>query len=282
MEQSIRLIQDSLRGIYSPGEIKALTRIIFEEVCHYTLTDILLHKNNILSASKRQEIAIITKRLQQNEPIQYIIGHTEFYGIKIHVAPGVLIPRPETGELIDCILKDNTGFKGSILDIGTGSGCIALALAKNFPDAQVEGWDISPKALKIANKNASKTNLQITFSLKNILTLNPSTISRRYELIVSNPPYICEWEKKDMEKNVLNYEPHLALFVPDSDPLLFYRKIGEAGKKLLSPGGKLYFEINALLWKESTSLLESLGYKNICITKDISGKNRFISAINNW
>lgn len=281
MEQSIRLIQDSLQEIYSPGEVKALTRIIFEEVCQYTLTDILLHKNSILSASKRQKIETIVQRLQQNEPIQYIIGHTDFYGINIHVAPGVLIPRPETEELIGYILKENSGSNGFILDIGTGSGCIALALAQNLPDAQVEGWDISPEALKVATGNALKTKTEVAFSRKDILSLDPSAISRRYELIVSNPPYICEREKEEMEKNVLHHEPHLALFVSDSDPLLFYRKIGEAGKTLLSSGGKLYFEINALLWKETIELLKNLGYQNIRVMNDISGKHRFISAINN-
>lgn len=281
MEQSIRLIRNSLQELYSPGEIKALTRIIFEEVCQYTLTDILLHKNSILSASKRHEIETIVQRLQHGEPVQYIMGHTEFCGIDIAVAPGVLIPRPETGELIEYILKENRGLNGFILDIGSGSGCIALTLARNLPDAQVEGWDISPEALKIAAENALRTKTEVTFSRKDILTLDLSTISRRYELIVSNPPYICEREKKEMEENVLNHEPHLALFVPDSDPLLFYRKIGKAGKTLLSPGGKLYFEINALFWQETAELLKNLGYQNVRIMKDISGKQRFVSAINN-
>ena len=246
MEQSIRRIQSSLQDIYPAGEIKALTRIILEEVCQYSLTDILLHKSSILSTSKHQEIETILQRLKRNEPIQYILGHTKFYGININVAPGVLIPRPETEELVELILKENEKLKGNILDIGTGSGCIALVLAKFLPESRVEGWDISVEALNIATQNARQNSIEAFFLQKDILNLNTSEISRQYDLIVSNPPYICEREKKEMDRNVLDYEPHLALFVEDSDPLLFYRKIAEAGKSILKPGKRLYFEINAL------------------------------------
>ena len=280
MKQSIRRIQNCLQDIYPTGEIKALTRIILEEVCQYSLTDILLHKNSILSASKHQEIETILQRLKQNEPIQYILGHTKFYGININVAPGVLIPRPETEELVELILKENEKLKGNILDIGTGSGCIALALAKFLPDSRVEGWDISVEALNIATQNARQNSIETSFSKKDILNLNTSEISRQYDLIVSNPPYICEREKKEMDRNVLDYEPHLALFVEDSDPLLFYRKIAEAGKSILKPGKRLYFEINALFGKETQKMVEEYGYTDVHIYKDISGKNRFISAKN--
>ena len=280
MKQSIRRIQNCLPGLSPTGEIKALTRIILEEVCQYSLTDILLHKNSILSASKHQEIETILQRLKQNEPIQYILGHTKFYGININVAPGVLIPRPETEELVELILKENEKLKGNILDIGTGSGCIALALAKFLPESRVEGWDISVEALNIATQNARQNSIETSFSKKDILNLNTSEISRQYDLIVSNPPYICEREKKEMDRNVLDYEPHLALFVEDSDPLLFYRKIAEAGKSILKPGKRLYFEINALFGKETQKMVEEYGYTDVHIYKDISGKNRFISAKN--
>lgn len=280
MEQSIRRIQNCLQDIYPAGEIKALTRIILEEVCQYSLTDILLHKSSILSTSKHQEIETILQRLKRNEPIQYILGHTKFYGININVAPGVLIPRPETEELVELILKENEKLKGNILDIGTGSGCIALALAKFLPESRVEGWDISHEALNIAARNARQNGIEVSFHLKDILNLNTEEIPQ-YELIVSNPPYICEKEKKEMERNVLDYEPHLALFVKDSDPLLFYRKIAEAGKSILKPGKNLYFEINALFGKETQEMIETYDYTDVHIYKDISGKDRFISAKNN-
>lgn len=280
MQQGIQFIRESLQGIYPPEEIKAFIRLIFEKVCDYTLTDMLLHKNNILSPCKRQEIESIVRRLQQNEPIQYILGYTEFHGIRIGVAPGVLIPRPETGELVDIIIQENRNRTGRIADIGTGSGCIAISLAKFLPAMEVEGWDISPVALQIASKNALDSHINVSFLNHDILNSDFSKITHRYDIIVSNPPYICDYEKQHMEKNVLEYEPHLTLFVPDSDPLRFYRVIGETGKVLLNPGGKLYFEINALLWEETVHLISELGYNNVLAMRDIYGKNRFISALN--
>lgn len=265
--------------MYPPGEIKALIRIIFEEVCQYSLTDLLLHKNSVLSANKRQKIETILLRLRRNEPIQYILGHTRFCGINIHVNPSVLIPRPETEELVELILKENHEIKRNILDIGTGSGCIALALAKALPDSHISGWDVSPEALDTAKQNARQNEINnVSFSQKDVLSPDLSDIRERYALIVSNPPYICEWEKKSMDKNVLDYEPSLALFVKDSDPLIFYRRIAEIGQEILVPEGKLYFEINALLGEETQKTIRDLGYSDVHISNDISGKPRFISA----
>lgn len=236
-----------------------------------------MYKNNILSDSIRKQIDKIVERIDQNEPIQYILGECRFCGINFSVTPDVLIPRPETEELVELITVRHTGTNTRILDIGTGSGCIAVSLAKKLQKSQVEAWDISENALRIARTNAQKNNTTVTFKQIDI-TQNLPDIGKQYDIIVSNPPYVCLKEKAEMEENVLNHEPHLALFVPDEDPLLFYRAILQAGKKLLSDGGYIYFEINRMFGNETAALLKTNGYEKIEIIKDISGNDRIIAA----
>jgi len=216
--------------------------------------------------------------LKKHVPIQYILGETEFYGLPFRVNDSVLIPRPETEELVDWIRSENNRNEAlNILDIGTGSGCIAIALKHEFPNAAVEAFDISDKALETARSNAGLNKLDVEFSKVDIL--NVADQSKKWDIIASNPPYIPELEKSEIEANVLEHEPHLALFVPDNDPLLFYRHIALFAKKQLNPNGKLYFEIHRDYGKECMELLASLGFSEIELRKDISGNNRMIRSV---
>lgn len=271
--------QDTIRqlsAIYAQGEAKALARMLFEDRFGFTVTDILLGKDNDLSANEREELQNIVSRMLKNEPIQYILGHTEFCGLNLHVAPGVLIPRPETAELVEWIKSENTK-ESSVLDVGTGSGCIALALAKN--GFTVEGWDISEEALTIARRNAEQLDIDVRFIKEDVLHLSKDSGRKTFDIIVSNPPYICLKEAEEMEHNVLDYEPHTALFVPDNDPLLFYRAIAEYATTHLAPNGQLFFEINRAFSKETARMLQGKGFGNIEIRQDQYGNDRMIKAL---
>lgn len=215
--------------------------------------------------------------LLQQQPIQYLLGQTEFCGLKFEVTPSTLIPRPETEELVSLIVKEHPQFTGRLLDIGTGSGCIAISLAHQLPNAQVTAIDVSPEALAIASKNAIQNNVEVAFVLEDILQTEELTAS--YDIIVSNPPYVRELEKKEIQPNVLEYEPHLALFVSDDDPLLFYRKIAQLAKKSLLPNGQLYFEINQYLGKETVELLLDLNFTEIQLLKDFYGNDRMVCCV---
>jgi len=224
----------------------------------------------------------VLTELKKQKPIQYILGETAFYGMRFTVNGDTLIPRPETEELVELIIKEKAKDKRQqarvkILDIGTGSGCIAISLAKNITNAQVFAIDVSAKALVIAKKNAQLNTVNVTFIQKNIL--ETADLEQQFDIIVSNPPYVRMLEKAEINPNVLQYEPHLALFVEDNDALLFYRKIAELAKINLSENGSLYFEINQYLGKETVELLMNLGFKNIELRKDIYGNNRMISCI---
>lgn len=281
MTETLRWIEQSLKGIYPESEIRCFSRMLLEKIARIPLHRQLTDKDRELSGREKAEIETIVERLKNAEPIQYIVGETEFYGLTFRVAPGVLIPRPETEELVERILlrHQQQTLPQRILDIGTGSGCIAVTLAKYLPRAEVSAIDISPQALAIAKRNAEENGVRVQFSLADILSSDASeTIPETYSLIVSNPPYVKESEKKDMEPNVLAYEPHTALFVPDQDPLLFYRAIARFGKKKLQKGGFLYFEINARYGKETVELLEKESYRNIFLIRDLSGKDRIIEA----
>jgi release factor glutamine methyltransferase len=220
----------------------------------------------------------ICNELKTGRPIQHIFGKTSFYGCLIKINNETLIPRPETEELVDLIIRENPMFNGRITDIGTGSGCIAIALAKNLPDAQITGIDISEGALLLAKKNAQMNKVHVSFIKADILNSNQKP---KYPagLIVSNPPYIRESEKQFMNKNVLDFEPHKALFVPDNDPLMFYRSILDSSKRILLPGGKIYFEINESMGKEMCDLFVTYGFSGISLNKDINGKDRIIRGI---
>jgi len=234
----------------------------------------------------------ILEQLKKEIPVQYLLGKTSFYGLEFEVNSTVLIPRPETEELVEWIIQnqkssfdsaqDDSG-KIKILDIGTGSGCIAISLAKNIPNAQVFAIDVSEKALATAQKNAEINEVNVTFISKNILevvTLSAvEGLEQQFDIIVSNPPYVRELEKLEVKKNVLDNEPHLALFVEDNDALIFYRKIAELAQKNLSPNGQLFFEINQYLGKEMVELLEKMDFKNIELRKDIFGNDRMIRGV---
>lgn len=282
MTETFRYIEHELQGIYPPGEIRSFTRILCEHVCGVPYHRLLLDKDKQLSANELQAIHRIVERLKQSEPIQYILGDAPFYDLSFTVTPGVLIPRSETEELADYIIRTHTDRKGNatrILDIGTGSGCIAVTLARHLPGAEVWAVDISEVALETARQNAVKNGVSVRFCQVDVLQERcAGMFPGVYDILVSNPPYVTDSEKKNMEKNVLDYEPSLALFVPDTDPLLFYKAISRLGKQKIREGGFLYFEINARFGKETAGLLEKDGYKQVRLMKDLYGKERMIEA----
>ena len=273
-------IRTHLSEMFTLGEIRAFTTLILKEVCNLSFSDIVSCKFNDLSDNEKQNIISIVKRLQNNEPIQYILDKTEFYGLDFKVSPSVLIPRPETEELIEWILSETTKKDPYILDIGTGSGCIAITLAKKMQYATVYAWDISDNALEVANENAIINDVSVKFSMVDVL--KPLSFNYKFDIIVSNPPYIKESEKEKMEKNVLDFEPHEALFVANHDALIFYNRIADIAKKQLQENGLLYFEINHSKGDEVVHLLKEKGFVNIELKKDISGNNRMIRAMNSY
>ena len=320
----------SLTSLYDAGEAQAIVRTVLDVKYGMTLTDIICGKVNEISADEERKLEEIIIRLQKGEPVQYVLGEADFAGRTFRVEPGVLIPRPETAELCQWIEKDFAGkstvspidspeesSKDSpevspqatddarrILDICTGSGCIAITLGLNIPNSKVTGWDISEDALRIAQGNVEMMKAgNVRIEHQDALALpkaaetdnkkmkgnddkevvkpkgeakTPST--QKWDLIVSNPPYICEKEKADMEKNVLEHEPSLALFVPDEDPLKFYRAIAEYASSALKSGGALYFEINPIYEKETREMLQELDFKDIETKEDAFGKKRMMRA----
>lgn len=280
MTETIAYIKASLKELYPPSEISGMVRLIMERVCHIPPYRFLSGGDTVLPDNEKERIREITEHLKRMEPIQYIIGIADFYSLEFEVNPAVLIPRPETEELVEHIIRDNGNKAITILDIGTGSGCIAITLAKHLSQARVSAADISHEALSTTRRNAGRNGTDISFFQTDILRTEQAEtdIPGMFDIIVSNPPYIKEEEKKDMERNVLEYEPHLALFVPDEDPLLFYRAIACFGKKKLNAGGHLYFEINARCGAETAGMLHDEGYKKIELIKDLSGKDRILKA----
>ena len=269
-------IRRELDGHYTDGEKDALIRIIATEQLGISNTTYFLRDEVNLTAGQQQLLGNTLTRLKNQEPIQYILGETTFCDLTFNVNPTVLIPRPETSELVGWVAEENRGRAVRILDIGTGSGCIAISLAKKMTTAQVAGWDISTEALETAKGNNARNGTDVTFEYCDIRAYKPQ--KSEYDIIVSNPPYIKEKEKSMMEANVLDWEPETALFVPDNDPLLFYRTIAQKALTMLSPGGKLYFEINREHGKETLSMLNALGYKDIELRKDFADNDRMIRA----
>ena len=271
-----------LNVLYDTGEAKALVRWVLDVRFGMSITDIISGKVTQLSADDQIELEKIMCRLENGEPVQYVLGTADFYGRSFHVAPGVLIPRPETAELCqyiitDPFIKQKEATPISILDIGTGSGCIAITLAKEIPHAKVSAWDISEDALRIASKNAKKNNADITFEKENILC--PQQRQAAWDIIVSNPPYILRKESDGMEKNVLEYEPSIALFAPAENPILFYEAIGKWAIDYLKSGGRLFFELNPLTAEEVKKEMVDLGFQNVEIITDQYGKQRFLKAM---
>ena len=262
-----------LSNVYDTGEAKAIVRWVLDVRFGLSTADIYCGKVTQLSPNDQAELEKIMQRLEKAEPVQYVLGVADFCGRQFHVAPGVLIPRPETAELCHLIVED--GGK-DILDIGTGSGCIAITLALDIADAKVTAWDISDDALRIAKGNAKDLGVNVSFEHRDALNL--SHTSQSWDVIVSNPPYICRKESDEMEDNVLKYEPDTALFVPDEDPLLFYRHIMNYAASALKQNGRLYFEINPIYADSIAVQLQQTGFVDILKITDQFGKNRFIKA----
>lgn len=277
MLSTITYIRERLSSLYSERDINTFIRWLMEEIAHVPPYRLIM-KDEKLEKKVKEKIIEATERLTKFEPIQYIIGETFFYGHTFKVTPDVLIPRPETVQLVQWIIQDYKGKAASILDIGTGSGCIAISLALELHKAKVSGVDVSQKALSVAQNNSKENDVAINWLLLDILSDNALSLLERYDCIVSNPPYIMEKEKVTMERNVLDYEPKLALFVPDDDPLLFYRRIAQLGKTILKKGGNLYFEINESCAAETIELLKGENYQKIELAVDYNGKDRFIKA----
>lgn len=280
MSETIRTISNYAQTLLSPEyditEIKATLRIIFEECQSWSFTQQVINYDQQLPSESVKRIKDILKRLSMGEPLQYIFGYELFMGLKLKVDTSTLIPRPETEELVQRVAKTDKSSV-TILDIGTGSGAIAIALAKKIERAKVTACDISKEAIGIAQQNAESHNVEIKFIEADILNWENYRFEQ-YNIIVSNPPYITESEKQEMERRVLEHEPHSALFVPDTNPLLFYRRIAQFGTKHLENGGELWFEINRAYGKECCNMLQEIGYCEIELYKDNFNNDRIVRA----
>ena len=267
-----------LQGVYDKEEVHCFFYILCDFFLQYSRFEVSMALDTIVSAKNITVFEKALLRLKKQEPIQYILGTTEFYGLTFKVNKHTLIPRPETEELVDWVLSNlhDQDSVLDILDIGTGSGCIAISLAKNIPTARVSGIDISEKTLEVAQENAVKNQVLVSFCKKDIL--ETTALKNKYDVMVSNPPYVRQLEKKAMNANVLDYEPGVALFVPNEDPLLFYRKIAQLAMVSLQTRGWLYFEINEYLSKEMDVLLKEIGFANIEIKKDFREVPRMIKC----
>lgn len=270
-----RDIKNIIAESIDEGEASAVSLLLLEKLAGMDRVHALMGEDSDM----RSELIAKALRIAGGEPVQYVIGEADFRGLVFGVEPGVLVPRPETEELVQLVV-DGSDDGISILDIGTGSGCIAVALAREIPCAEVEAWDISDDALRIAKRNGEANGVNVKFRKVDVLRVElTENVAHSFDVIVSNPPYICNSEAREMEHNVLDYEPHLALFVPDEDPLLFYRRIAEVGKSLLKNGGRLYFEINRAYGRETVDLLRSFGYSEVTLHKDQFDNERMVTAM---
>lgn len=268
--------REDLSDLYDTTEIDSLYSMVVEYVLGFTNTQQLLYSNNEIDQEKWQNFQDILSKLKVNEPIQYIINESDFYGLKFSLQNNVLIPRQETELLVDLIIKEHKNKEVKIIDIGTGSGCIAISLKKNLPQAQVTAIDISDKAIAVAKKNAQSNNVEVNFVQTDIQTLKTELGS--FDIVVSNPPYVMDSEKELMKPNVLNHEPHLALFVPDNDALKFYKAIQKFVALNLLKGGQVWLEINEALGKETAEIFIGDKLKHTSIIDDLNGKQRFVKA----
>lgn len=280
-----KIFFDNLFDIYEKDEIKAITRLVFEDVFESTIVNLASIRSFALSAEQSEKSIAILNRLKKSEPVQYILGSAWFCGMKLKVSNAVLIPRPETEELVHMIAGELKDAAPSILDIGAGSGCIAVGLKKSLPSAVITGIDNSINALDIARQNASIENKEVDFIQFDILNwkdnMEFSNLPQKFDVIVSNPPYVLNAEKSLLASSVINFEPHEALFVPDNDPLVFYRAIADFAVKHLKEKGSLYFEINNSEADNIIQILAEKGYNSIKALNDLSGNQRFIKAIRN-
>ncbi|WP_377712814.1 peptide chain release factor N(5)-glutamine methyltransferase [Pseudofulvibacter geojedonensis] len=286
LEELRQYIKKELSSVYEPSEVEAFLFRLTDFRLGLNRIDFVLKSDIIISEEDVQFFEKAIAELKTEKPIQYILGETSFYGLTFKVTPKTLIPRPETEELVDWIINDQLTINNNqltILDIGTGTGCIPISLAKNLPDTNVFAVDVSKEALLIAQENAVNNEVKVEFVEQNILEHNlideSHLLSQKFDVIVSNPPYVRELEKHEIKKNVLAYEPHLALFVEDTDALLFYREIANYALTHLTKNGSLYFEINQYLGKETVELLQGIGFSQVELRKDLSGNDRMIKAM---
>ena len=277
LKEAIEQLREGLAGVADPQEVQAMIRVICEDVFNYDPVDVALRQESELPDFAPQRVAEIIARLQRHEPLQYILGTARFHGHRFKVTPAVLIPRPETEQLVDLIIEENPGSDLRVLDMGTGSGCIAISLARALKFARVDALDVSRDALAVARDNAASLKVKVRFFESDILAPQPAAT---YDIIVSNPPYITWSERELMERNVKDYEPAQALFVPDNDPLLFYKAIASYANRSLEKGGRLYLEINQRFGVEVKRLLEDCGFDEVRIIVDSFGKDRFAVAVN--
>ncbi|WP_372642598.1 peptide chain release factor N(5)-glutamine methyltransferase [Ancylomarina sp.] len=281
-DHTIKSIQDlfkeELKTLYPQREIESVTYILLEHLLNYSKIEIQLNKNEKIEQNIFDRIGKALGDLKNSVPIQYVIGETEFYDLIFKVNEHTLIPRQETEELVHAIINENRIISPKILDVGTGSGCIPIVLAHNITGANVSSVDVSKGAIAIAKANAQLNQVKVDFYHRDFLKWEDYSWDKDFDIIVSNPPYVKESEKKLMADNVLSYEPHTALFVADNDPLIFYRRIAEFAKDHLKKGGKLYFEINEALGQEMIELQESIGFSSVQLMKDLNGRDRMTSA----
>ena len=276
LKEAIEQLRNGLAGVAEPQEVQAMIRIICEDIFNYDPVDVALRQESELPEFAQERITDLIARMRRHEPLQYIIGWARFHGHKFKVTPTVLIPRPETEQLVDLIVNENTASDLRVLDMGTGSGCTAISLARALKFASVDALDVSRDALAVARENAAALKVKVRFFESDMLLPQPAA---NYDIIVSNPPYICWSERESMERNVKDYEPGQALFVPDNDPLVFYKAIAPYAQQSLEKGGRLYLEINQRFGNEVKRLLEDHGFEDVRIIQDSFGKVRFAAAV---
>ena len=275
LKEAIEQLKSGLAGVAEPQEVQAMIRVICEDIFNYDQVDVALRQESELPDFAQERITDAIARLRRHEPLQHIVGTARFHGHKFKVTPAVLIPRPETEQLVDLIIDENPGSDLRVLDMGTGSGCIAISLARALKFAQVDALDVSRDALAVARENAESLKVKVRFFESDMLAPQPPA---RYDIIVSNPPYICWSEREAMEPNVKDYEPGQALFVPDNDPLLFYKAIAPYAVQSLERGGRLYLEINRRFGNEVKRLLEDNGFDEVRVIDDSYGNPRFVAS----
>ena len=277
----IRSVISNLVPVFSVNEARAVAIALCGHITGFSRAQLLSDNALILTAEQQQEITQSVARLQKHEPLQYVLGETEFYGMNFKVDKRVLIPRPETEELVEWVVNDRKGASCSIIDICTGSGCIAIALAKNLPEAQIRACDLSEAALEVACENSRLNDVEVRFFCADVLSESFAYSLEPIDVIVSNPPYVLENEKSAMQLNVLEYEPSLALFVPDANPLLFYEAIGKIAIAKLKHEGALYVEINRAKGKETVELFRQMGFGFVELRTDLFGNSRMVKAVKN-
>lgn len=273
VDQWFAYFKQALSHLYEEREGFLITEWVFEETLGLNRAKLTMEKDTVIGEEKQDQLESHLTRLKKGEPVQYVLGGVDFYGCRLALTPDVLIPRPETEELADFIIKRHKGFEGKVLDIGTGSGCLAIAIAKHLPHSSVYAWEYSQEALLLARENANKNHVTVTLSRHNVLYEAP--VSGFWDLIACNPPYVENAEKANMGRHVLGYEPPEALFVPEDDPLIFFRRVVHLASQSLNKDGWLYFEINALHGEAIRTIIEDADFQAVTIQKDLRGKDRF-------